>query len=36
MEVTYTRKGDYLFPNLTLQEEPVVSTGNTGCCGEPI
>ena len=24
MEVTYTRKGDYLFPNLTLQEEPVV------------
>lgn len=23
MEVTYHRKGDYLFPNLALQEEPV-------------
>ena len=22
MELTYHRKGDYLFPNLTLQEEP--------------
>ena len=24
MEVTYTRKGDYLFPNLTIDEEPAV------------
>ena len=23
MEVTYTRKGDYLFPNLMISEEPV-------------
>ncbi|MCI6043454.1 MAG: TnpV protein [Dorea sp.] len=23
MELTYHRKGDYLFPNLTIQEEPV-------------
>ena len=23
MELTYHRKGDYLFPNLTLEEEPV-------------
>ena len=24
MKVTYTRKGDYLFPNLTIDEEPAV------------
>ena len=24
MEVTYTRKGDYLFPDLTIEEEPAV------------
>ncbi|MCI6004322.1 MAG: TnpV protein [Blautia sp.] len=24
MELTYHRKGDYQFPNLTIQEEPVV------------
>ena len=24
MELTYHRKGDYLFPNLTIQEEPTI------------
>ncbi len=31
MELTYHRKGDYLFPNLTVQDEPM-SIGSTGCC----
>ena len=32
MELTYHRKGDYLFPNLTVEEEEV-TIGNMGCCG---
>ncbi len=32
MELTYHRKGDYLFPNLTVEEEEV-TIGKYGCCG---
>ena len=31
MELTYYRKGDYLFPNLTI-ESSENSIGNRGCC----
>ena len=31
MELTYYRKGDYLFPNLAVKDEPM-SIGKSGCC----
>ncbi len=32
MELTYHRKGDYLFPNLTVQDEPDEHWEVRGCC----
>ena len=30
MELTYHRKGDYLFPNLVIEEQPAVEIGKYG------
>ena len=39
MELTYHRKGDYLFPNLTVEEEevtidPEVTNAASACCSK--
>lgn len=36
MEITYTRKGDYLYPNLALTQRMMLNSGSMARCGDAI